>query len=63
MEKGNPNTYLNPYYKNSNNKVTNVLKYRFDKCGLENILNEISLNNKHTIISDIAQLILNHFYK
>lgn len=63
LEKGNPNTYLNPYYKNSNNKVTNVLKYRFDKCGLENILNEISFNNKHTIISDIAQLILNHFYK
>ena len=62
LMKGDPNIYLGCYYKNKDDKITNVYKYQFDENGLENILNNISVNNKHNTISNIAQNILDHFY-
>ena len=60
--KGDPNIYLDCYYKNSDDKVTNIYKYLFDEKGLDNILSNISTNNKHESVSEIAKCIFVHYY-
>ena len=61
--KGDPNIYLDCYYKNSDDKITNIYKYLFDEKGLDNILSNISNNNKHETVSEIAKSIFEHYYK
>ena len=62
LMKGDPNIYLDSFYKDSEDKITNVFKFQFDERGLENILSNISSNSKHESISQLSQMIIDHFY-
>ena len=61
--KGDPNKQLDCYYKESNDKITNIYKYLFDQKGLDDILSNISINNKHESVSNIAKSIFDCYYK
>lgn len=60
--KGDPNLYVNCYYKNSDDKITNIYKYQFDNYGLYDILCNIASNNNHKTVTNIVENIINHFY-
>ena len=60
--KGDPNEKLDCYYKGSDEKVTNIYKYLFDQKGLNDILINISINNKHKSVSNIVKSIFEHYY-
>ena len=60
--KSDPKLYLDEYYKNSDDKMINIFKFQFDYAGLDNILNDISINNKHENVRQTAKMILDHFY-
>ena len=60
--KGNPNNHLEKYYKNTDNKITNIYLYQFEYCGLYDVLNNLSIQNKHEIVSVYAKDIIDHFF-
>ncbi len=60
--KGNPNNHLEKYYKNNDNKITNIYLYQFEYCGLYDVLNNLSIQNKHEIVSVYAKDIIDHFF-
>ena len=60
--KGDPNIYLDCYYKNTDDKIINIYKYQFDSYGLDNILNNIESNNKHATVTNIVKMINQHYY-
>jgi hypothetical protein len=60
--KGDPNFYLNDYYKYRDDKITNVYLYQFEYCGLYDVLNHLSITNKHDTVSELAQGIIEHFF-
>ena len=62
LYKGDPNIYLDCYYKDSDDKITNIYKYQFDYYGLETILNNIASNSKNKNVYEIAQMIIEHYY-
>ena len=60
--KGDPNIYLDCYYKNTDDKITNIYKYQFDCYGLDNILNNIETNTKNETVLKIVNMINEHYY-
>ena len=62
LNKGDPNSYLKDYYKNSDDKVLNPFKYQFDMYGFYDILSNLSLNTKNIKVKDITKRILEKFY-
>ena len=60
--KGDPNCYLDHYYKYTDDKITNVFLYQFEYCGLYDVLNYIAITNKHETVSGLAQGIIEHFF-
>ena len=60
--KGDPNCYLDHYYKYTDDKITNVYLCQFEYCGLYDVLNYIAITNKHETVSGLAQGIIEHFF-
>ena len=60
--KGNPNNCYGDNYKESEDKITNLFKYRFDTYGLYDILSNILLNSKNEMVRDIIKNILYYYY-
>ena len=60
--KGNPNNCYGDNYKESEDKITNLFKYRFDTYGLYDILSNILLNSKNEMVRDIIKNILDYYY-
>ena len=62
LMKGNPNNCYGDNYKESEDKITNLFKYRFDTYGLYDILSNILLNSKNEMVRDIIKNILDYYY-
>lgn len=60
--KGDPNTYLDCYYKDNEDKIVNPFKYQFDYYDLHYILSNILLNNKSVEVYESTKSILAHYY-
>ena len=61
--KGDPNYYINNYYKQGKDKIVNPFKYLFDTYGLYDILTNIQINSKSDKVDESIQSIFNHFYE
>ena len=62
LYKGDPNTYLSKYYKDSKDKIPNPFKYQFDFYDFYDILSNILLNNKSITVYESATIILKKYY-
>ena len=60
--KGNPEGYTGERYKESEEKITNPFKYKFDNYGLYDILSNILLNNKNGMVCLSIESIFEHYY-
>ena len=62
LYKGDPDTYLHRYYKDSEDKILNPIKYLFDFYDFYDILSNILLNNKSIKVYESATRILKRYY-
>ena len=62
LYKGDPDTYLHKYYKDSEDKILNPFKYLFDFYDFYDILSNILLNNKSIKVYESATRILKRYY-
>ena len=61
--KGDPNTFIDCYYKKSEDKLLNPFKYQFDTYGLYDILSNIQINTKNENVIESIRNIFEHFYE
>ena len=62
LYKGDPMSYVNDFYKDSDDKILNPFKYQFDSYGLYDILSNIYANTKSTMVTESIKRIMENFY-
>lgn len=60
--KGDPNKYLDCYYKNNSDKITNPLKYQFEYYGLPDVLENLLISSKNKHVLDSAKNIIERYF-
>ena len=60
--KGNPEGHTGERYKESEEKITNPFKYKFDNYGLYDILSNILINSKNEMVCTSIRSIFEHYY-
>ena len=60
--KGNPEGHTGERYKESEEKITNPFKYKFDTYGLYDILSNILINSKNEMVCTSIRSIFEHYY-
>ena len=62
LMKGNPMGHTEERYKESEEKITNPFKYKFDMYGLYDILSNILINSKNEMVCTSIRSIFEHYY-
>ena len=62
LYKGDPMSYVNDFYKDSDDKILNPFKYQFDSYGLYDILLNIYANTKSIMVLESLKRIMKNFY-
>ena len=62
LYKGDPMSYVNDFYKDSDDKILNPFKYQFDSYGLYDILLNIYANTKSIMVLASIKRIMKNFY-
>ena len=63
LYKGDPNSFMDDYYIEDDDKILNPFRYRFDIYGLTDILSNILINSKNEQVCNSIERLLNHYYK